>query len=85
MPNFRTFEDACNYFDKIPAFIEATRAALRGDALTIGGLIAKAIGGTEEDFDEFHILYHIEEDGSRGVAGLFFDATSLKWTACTEL
>ena len=85
MLNFQTFDECCDYFDKLPTAIETARAAVRGSAFVMGHLIATAIGGTEEGFNEFHILYHIEEDDSHGVAGLFFDATTQAWTALTEL
>lgn len=85
MLTFRTFDEAAAYFDKLPAAIEATRFTMRSSALYMGHLIAKAIGGTDEDLGECHIAYHIEESNNDGIAGLFFDATTQRWTACAEL
>ena len=85
MLTFRTFDEASTYFHRLPISIEITRNTVHGSALAIGRLVAKAIGGTEIDFDEFHVPYRIENDEHSGVAGLFFDAASQKWTAYTEL
>lgn len=85
MLTFRTFDDAASYFDKLPTAIETTRSSRRSSALYMGHLIAKAIGGTVEHLEECHIAYHIEESNSDGIAGLFFDETTQKWTSCTEL
>jgi hypothetical protein len=85
MLTFRTFDEANTYFHRLPISIEITRATVRGSALTIGRLVAKAITGTEEDYDEFHVAYYIENDNLHGIAGLFFDEASQRWTVCTEL
>ena len=87
MLNFRTFAECRDYFDRLPAAIETTRATARGGALSIGILMLcpYPICGQAVDHDEIHIAYHIEEDDSRGVAGLFFDGKTQLWTACVEL
>ena len=85
MLTFRTFDEASAYFDKLPTSIETTRATVRGSALAIGRLVAKAITGTEEDYNEFHVAYYIESDNMHGMADLSFDAASQKWETCMEL
>lgn len=81
----RTFDEANTYFYRLPISIETTRAAVRGSALAIGRLVAKAITGTEENYNEFHVSYYIENDNMHGVAGLFFDEASQKWETCMAL
>lgn len=85
MLTFRTFDEAHSYFDKLPSSIERTRSIVRGSALVIGRLVAKAITGEEERYDEFHVPYYIEDDNMHGMADLSFDAASQKWTTCMEL